>query len=1122
MKNKYDFEKFEIDFSNILNAFTANNLIKDSIISSIKTAFKTFKDKTMNNFETHKYAKNKIIERKKQEAQDYKTISTNLNNKYLVRKENIKKINKKNILQTNQIIHQKQNECRAELDSLYEQYQAKIEKTKANIEPINKAYDLNLKHLEKNLNMALESYSTFLDKKALETNNIINKIHSSYSKQIIISNEEDNAKILNIEKQIKAKKDELVKLDAEFDENKNLILQKKLLTITNLNNDIRDKTKQENIKLKSEKENNIIKQKDIEKQLLYYEDEFNDKSQQILSNFINELNTLDETNELTERQYKNDCERIKREYFYTYYSLNNELNNYLKNINKETNESLKIRLINKRLIKLKINTFYQKIKEIKFYYNTEMAKLKSNYDDEIAKNNLAKRIAEINKNYELEMANIEFNTMKDNNTLLSEFVSKQIALNQSNISNYYEYEIIKSKNKYGVEIATYDKEINLLQATHQYLSNKIRLEILDLKALENQIYNIMQLREEYYNNSSFEACKLEQIISNLELDRNAKINEYNHKQYAKKIKIVELYKNLQLDKIDLRIDYIKEDLKLKRKLINMRFAKERLPYVNRIDEIRTKEIYYLEFEDCHYTKNTGLAELNHNRKNYRFDALLLNQNGSFVFLLLDDLITLLKEITKAISEKLDQTNYSILYNNLTTIIFNYYSIIFKNFNDSEILVLEERIQNETKNTHKIKKDDLTINYKASTAKLQTKIEDFNKLINKYDITTSKYLTKINNLNYDINKIRENTNIISFIFDRDRKKLAKELIYYKKGLKKIKHSKHNVANLIIGINKKIKNTQKDYNKTAVKYDKLLKNEYLSSYILVGKANNILRKVTNKINHNKNIFLNHNFDNSSFNKLFNLNKKSKYLYLKIFKNYKNDNENKFQNKQRNLVSNFKKDLRKHYKSSFRHIKNINDNYYKTRDKIINLIHNTNTENANLDSTYNNEYNELLFKHKRKLTKCNKDQDVIRKTYTSILYSITNNISNTRSNYAKFIKVKNNNFNNDLEKIKANYRNEIKANSTTLENYKIRLNLDNTSIPNNCNKQIDEIKANQKLSKNKYNYTKAKNNYLKKKVKKQYQRERVKNISKNTNVLLKQKLILDRTLNKIKQKKKKETEK
>ena len=150
------------------------------------------------------------------------------------------------------------------------------------------------------------------------------------------------------------------------------------------------------------------------------------------------------------------------------------------------------------------------------------------------------------------------------------------------------------------------------------------------------------------------------------------------------------------------------------------------------------------------------------------------------------------------------------------------------------------------------------------------------------------------------------------------------------------------------------------------------------------------------------------------------------------------------------------------------------------------------------------------------------LLEKTYTSILYSITNNISNTRSNYAKFIKVKNNNFNNDLEKIKANYRNEIRANSTTLENYEIRLNLDNTSIPNNCNKQIDEIKANQKLSKNKYNYTKAKNNYLKKKVKKQYQRERVKNISKNTNVLLKQKLILDRTLNKIKQKKKKETEK
>lgn len=1116
MKKNYTFEKFIIDYESLLQTYSTNGLISLEIAKEIKEIFQKFKADFKFEHDLHEAKNKKITARKDKEFNNYLKFVDTQKNRHLLKTDNIITNYKKKILGINDNINILQNKLKTDNEKLEKETIDKINKVNNNTYYVDLAKELNYNHLNNKHLKALNFYQEFIDKRVLVADNFINKTHSYYSKQIMMLNESSNSSILKLENQIANLKAEIEKLDTSYKEEINQLVQQRLIIVTKSNTAIRELTKTKNQNIKNENKDDLIKQKDILKQLASYEDEYNDTVQKILEDFISELNNCDESIEHSENEYKNNLERIKRNYFYNYYSLNNELNNYLKTVKQETNESLRLKLVNYRLTKLRINSYYEKIKELKENFIKDTSKLKNNYEESVQSNQFNKTLAEINKNYELEVAKIEFNTIKENNELLSKYVKNQIDTKISGINNKIEYEILKNKYACDLETAKLDQNINRLKALQQYDINKLKLEIQNKEALINNTKNVTKLQEEYYKDTSLAQEKLEQVIANLELDRNAKIKDYNNKIYQLQKELINIYRDFQINRINLYNDYLKEKQKINNKINKVLYTKNSYPFRNEIDMIKQKEKLQNNYQNIYHLKDLNLGTLNHNRRNYRFDSLILLENGLFVFNLLEKLTLLLNNIKSILNDKIknETTNYILLYKNLASIILNYYEAVLKNFREIETIIIEERIQNETKNTYKNQKNDLIINFSSQKNKLYTKQSEYKNLIKKYDENITIYQKKLNELTKKYFEIKHGNDFFKLLLNKEFLTIKREINDTTKSIKLINNKKKRMIKFIKNIDKEIIKLEHIHSKNLRKSDEALKFEYNSSYILVYKSNFLLRKYLLRLKNLDRKYLKYNnFDDSFFIKLKNINKSAKSDSLKLFQTFSKANENKYINNQKSIIKNYRSSLKTAIINNKKSEVVLAKQHKKIAYKIAVTFDDVNNSLINLNHDFKNNINKLNHKTNKLISHNNNVQKAIKKSYTNILYAIADNISYSRANYFKENKKREINYSADLANINNNYKGEIEKNNTTILNYKRRLNLDNKNIPLNYDKTVNEIKNNLRNAKSKFNKINLKNNFATRINKKNYQRDRVNNISRSTNKLLAEKIKLNKTIKKLK---------
>ena len=1121
MKKNDALSKFEANLFTLIKSYQNSNLISDSIVLEITNLYNNFKAKVTKNYDKHSRLIERIALRKNYALEESNKIIENLNNQYMLRVERIKKVHKNNIFNLNNEIYQLQQINKENLDKLNDDYQLKCQQIKANEDIIREALELNNNTLHANQAKVVKDYTVFLDQKAQETSQNIKKIHAYYSRQIMLTGEEDSAKLLDIDSQIEELEKKLTQINKDYVQQKSKIELNKLEATTDLNNEIRMKTKTKNYRLHQEKENNIIKQKDIKKQLDYFEEQYSEKIDKIMDDFVAELNQYDELDAINETDYKTNLERIKRNYFYNFYYLNSELNNYLKTVSDETQETLKLRLVNKKLIKLKTKSYYQKIKELKENYQLEVDILTDKYEQTASRNKLAKSIAEINKNYELEVAHVELNTIKANNQLLSAYIAKQVDINTQNIDNDFEYNARTLRNTNNEKLESFNKELAIHEASMQIRLNEVKNQIANLKALKVYISSSMKLKENFLNDSSLRAEKLEQIISNLELDRNAKIKEYNAKQLKAKINIIENYAELEFEELAEKLDYEATKLKLEKKLTNMLFYKQRQPLASKIDLNKLKEKYENNYEHIYYEKNYGLANLTKNRRNYRSDTWQLGQNGVYTFTILQLLLSFFYGVQNILHTKLktNNTGYYNFFSNFSKMLFQLFEDILKDFNIQEIIIIEERIQTETKNTYKEKENNLVIEYNNNKYLLQKQINSFNNTLALYDDTLLKYRTNIIDLNKKHKSVGENNSFFDNMFSYNVLNIKNEIKANKNSIYEIKKRKKALTKMLKNTQNKLLRLDESHQRNLQKNDLYLKRDYASSYALVEKANTLIKRNFTKLKKIEQHYLKpKNIDkliNSTamFVQIANILKYLRSTYSDFFDLYKTDNEKKYQNIQKSIITKFNTDLKRAINKSQKSLLNHKIITNKTENKINSIIQLTKNELANAYSLYQSNLANLKASYQKNIQKENDYLSVIRQTYTTILYSITDNISYLRANYIRQNKIANKEYQNNLLLINRNYKKEVKNNNLTLNNYKIRLNFDIKNITSNIEKNISEIKMQQKEYKSSYQEVRNKNNFLKKEIKHNYQKERIANIANSTAKLLKEKLAQNDNIKKIK---------
>ena len=1116
-KNKV-FNNFKLDLFTLLKSYnTNNNLIGNKITNDIKELFNKLEIEFTNCEDNTLNFINKLNLRKEKESNNSHNIITDINNKFLMRNERIRKIHKNNIFNINDKIYKLQKENEEKIIKLETNHTKLIKANQENFSIIEEAKDININSLKKRLNKIVEDYNTFLNEKSQETTSNIQKIHSYYSKQIIISNEEESPKLLDILNQIKELEHKITLLNEKFINEKNTLLLNKREINTTLNNNIREKTNEKTNAINTEKLNHIIKQKDIRKQLEYYEDEYNNKTNKIFEDYLELVNQYTEQQKLNEDDYKNNLLKTKRYYFYNYYDLTFNLNNYLSSLKKESFDSLKLKFANRKLHKLKIKDYYQKIKELKTSYQNELKILDEKYNQSIKHYNLSKEIAEVNKNYELSLARIELNTMKANNNLLSSYITKQIDTNISNIENEFEYQARALRSEANINIEKNNREITSKELKANLAIYEIKNQISNLKALKIRVEKEINLKVNYLSNQSKREEMLERIVANLELDRNQKLNELNIKRNEINETIINAYKDLEIDILNEKLEFCDLEFKHNKKLLNTSFSLNRLPYALEIDINKIKEKAELNYENHYYEKNSGLCLLDYNRKNYRFDTLLIATYGKFLFNILTKIYEFYTNFYNLILPKLKDFNqaYINLFKNVSQLTANLYLNTIKEFNTKATLIIEERIQKETRLTYKDNNNNLLITYNNQKTYLENKINSINTTIKQYDNTLKMYIDKIKDVNKTIKSKKNNHNILNNLLSYEILGYKNVIKDYKGRIKDINKRKHNLLKLIKQLDKKLKHIKNIYDKSILNNDKALKNEYRSSYLLVYKANDLINNVETKLN----TLYNKTFNIKKVNKLTNphnlihkvdnIIKELQNDYLLFFKDFKNKNEIKYYNLQRKIISTFKNNLYKEKQKMVNNIKMAKRNSIKTKNKIKKIINNNNQSYNNSLIDYKNRLNFIKDKHINKIALYNHKNKTTCTAYINNIASITNNISYLRYNHYINNKQAKLDYKKGLDEIKENYLNEVKNNNGNLFAYKDRIENNLKSLPINLIRNISEIKHQQKEFKKSYLNLKNKNISTKKNIKKAYEKGRISNITLNTTKMVREKYMQNKNL-------------
>ncbi len=1108
------FHIFKDDFLYLIKTYHDKEVIDNNLNKEINILLDDLTNKINKEYEKYISSINKINERLEQSKASYSKLTEEIKNKYLYQISNIEKNTIKVINSINEDIAILQGNYKNNVSDIKKNIDIKTKKVLANTSLIKEAYKLNIERLKNSVLESKKIYSENIDFKVNRSKKNINNVHSSISRKIVMSNENDNQTILKLQEEIEELQ---VKLNEFYDTHQNNIseiTQKKLLDITKTNAEINTLTTEKNLRIKSEKESNLIKQNDISKQLAFFEEDYNTKVQKILGNFVFELKEYDDNLEEFSKIHKKELEKTKRNYLYTYYQLIHELNNYLKESNNLSHDSFKIKSVNKKLHKLKINSYYEKLADAKEKFEAKTEALNQSYAQNLKLYEYNKKIAEINKDYALEVARVEFQGIKDNNKLLGNYIASQIAINEANINNEYTYSLAKIQNNSNLKIAEYDKEINLLRVNNQYSTNEIKINIANLKAKENKITNTISLREDYLNKTSFIQRRLEQIVTNLELDRNAKILDYNNLVYKYKENSINLHKDLEENIIKLKYDYYIDLLNLKLNEQNLNFSLNRLNYVRKIDEARIKEKYHSTFQKSYTIKNNSLLELNQNCRMFRLCSVNLVQNGLYLFYTLENTLDFYIKLSNLFKDRLESEDYEDLFKYISEFFFNNINKMLSDFTKEEIMLIDEIIQNETKDTYNSRKTLLNLELKDNISNLEKYIKNLEEIIGKYKSTINQFTTKKN----EIKELKNNyTSSIKNLFDKEYINIYLDYFNFKRKINSINHKININKKLIKQTNKKIENTKIKHYKVIDKLNIEKHDEYEYSYNLINSANKLLSHMTNLLSNLKTKYItNYNIDQDNkklFTELALFMENCRNKYINMFNLYNDGNKKQYEAKKNSIVNLYKSDLRKDYKEQLKSLKSVKKTYTKTLNNVLLELNKVKDDSADLDNKYTANKLNLINKYNKKFKANEADFKIYKEVFYKEVYSITDNISYSRNNYLNITNKYLKDFKNDITNINDNYKDEVANNEENLASYKDRLNNDIETIPLNYNKTLILEKANLKEEKNTYNKNKSLNTVKKKLIKKSYNKNRISNISNSTNLLLNKKVELDKNLKKVK---------
>ncbi len=1032
--------------------------------------------------------------------------------------KNITEIHDKQILNSNHKINILQSRLKNNVVEIALDYENKETLISKSIPTIEEALEENKKHFNSFYNSYQLHYADVIQKTNKASDDLIERIHSENSRKTIFLDEEDDLKRLNINNQIKTLEAKIEELESELKQRLERLKSKALAESVELNKQIKILTDNKNRNLQIEKDKNKIKINDLNTQLSNHQAEFNSKTKKTISLFIDKLADLDKIDSKISAEYNKNIEETKRNYFYDYYSTLLELNSYISAERNNTKvEALALKRANKKLYRLRIKSYYEKLRDLKLDYEMEIKAYQEKFKLDSKKIASERELAEINKNHEVEIANLEFNTKKDNIKILSNFINSQEYLRSIKINDVFNKDAAYKRMLSLKNVEHLQRKIEHTTAKYNINIANIKAKVHTLKTELNLLNDLEDLRHITSEDKYTTTTKLIRIITMLDLDKNKLLNDFNKAQathYINRAKLISL-KQKRIN--DINLEFLGKYKDIKENYETILFQIDANRYKHKIDTHNWYKKYSIQNETNLFSKRKSLLDLKDERRIFRLNTIKCVESGKLYSNLLSASISFGNDILDVIKNKISDYDAptTTLALKFIDIISDFQRATFIDFNSLETNLIENKINEITQYKYNDSIQEIKEDYSKRNQDVNNNIKSLLETTNKYRETRTKYTNQIYDLELKLKRIKEDPSFSPF-FNKSYSNLKRAIKDLKIKVKEIKNKQDKIDNYILINRNYTYRLEKKYRDDLKQIEKRKKHDYKSYYDLINKANRIKDNTVKKMNKlyslTTTISGEVRFASNSQRVYEN---SSKYLtetfekYNQIFNKFKKENENEFKHYYHQIINQFRiRNLKLNYEKN-KKFKFLND---KNHDKIVRLNDSKlelEYKLKNLKSIYNLRVQKVNDEHNRYLTDEQNIFNQVEIKFHQESWAVTNNISYLRNKANEYIKSLDKKYYSNYTAIELKHKETIKK--INRENSMYVANKENylSTILLNEKRNISEIESNSKDEIQKIVLNMEENNHDSQVIKRKYKSEKVRIITNSTNKLLASRIEHNKTI-------------
>lgn len=879
---------------------------------------------------------------------------------------------------------------------------------------------------------SIVSYNETLEKR-------INKINKEYKTQINRFIKENASIIKSYKAKIKSIEDEYSDKNEEFKHEIVSIKENRSNETINLNNQIRGliSIREQDTALQvqklQEKKNTLLIERENKKKNQQLE------SQRIARDFATKMNEHDE--ELT---------TIRKEYDYNVKLLSNKHTMYLINITRENEKDLKqiyahfdfkeLPLSAKQTVR-KINKHYQKIvKSHEISTNKEIKKLSVEMQLAIEKNNLQKKLSDLDRQYSLLILNEA--DLKDNKYY-------QETENSFDAEHRYNLKAIISRYNKAANITRRESSIKairleaLLDQTEAKYQKELESISSKIKNVELEIEFTEKLKDMYLNSEQEKHQKLINFLtvsSLLEIEKCKLLNNYNITTYELNVLNAKKILDYSIEKLELQNQKF-EAIETKKIAIEaLKINNEAYNATNKIQllDIELNKEYKINEAITTYDIVENANQLLYEK--YRID---LKKIGVFYSLLIS-FKTSIDEIAKYIITKLsnDCINKSIDFDIANGLIFNTFKLI-KNEMIGYLDIIQtkffEIINERLMFIQEFKFEPLLSEKKKAYEHELVKLNEEKNKLNNQIVEISKYIDNNNRALFNIEQALAYNTGKKVFFKPKRNSRKENKVLYERYLainNVIKNHTKQISvldNKAKNIDESIKQLEQSYNKQISDIKGQEQSNTIGYNALYVELDKLLKAL--KASYYETILTSNNqFDVYYKDYLLNrcLIPISSFIggFENIIINFKDIEKNIYDTNVASIKIDLAKTIEQIEKETITIANIAKENFNKTNAIQLNQINNTTNELQAIEKKYVISLKQAEINYEKSMNEILEEKKNKLKEFYIELYAIDDNLHDIENDYTTFINNIDNQYNNDKDALLAKIEDKKNQIATNLD--------------------------------------------------------------------------------------------